>query len=420
MKLGHWQTAIERCFEVIGVMSTIYERFGVRTGINASGSGTRIGGSRMPEQVIAAMAEAAKAFVRLEELQEAAGRVIADVTGAEAGYVSNGAAGGLMLATAACVVGMDPAKMDRLPDTTGMKDEVVVQRGHRNAYDHAIRAVGVKMVEVGYLGFPGAGITHPWEIEAAVTERTAAILWPVMDTKGTVPLPDAVRIGRKYGVPVIVDAAAALPPAENLRRFCAEGADIVVFSGGKALRGPQASGIVAGRADLIESIALQHQDMDVLPETWTHRQRYLESGILPGPPHHGIGRVCKVGKEEIVGLLIALQLYVEHDHEADYRQWERMAGYFASELESLPHVRVEVVVPAGRPTPQAHLCLDEGALGLSAVQVVNRLLEVDPMIFVNQGLMRDGVLIINPWMLEDGQEVEVVRALRVVLTGQRG
>ena len=166
----------------------IYDDLGLRTVINASGTLTRLGGSRMAPEVLAAMAEAAASFVPIDELQTRAGEIIAEVTGAESGYVVTGAAAGLSLGVAACVAGFDVAAMDRLPDTTGLKNEVVVQRGHRNAYDHAIRAVGVRMVEVGYLGYPGAGGTYPWQIADAITERTAAIACPILDTPGTVPL----------------------------------------------------------------------------------------------------------------------------------------------------------------------------------------------------------------------------------------
>jgi D-glucosaminate-6-phosphate ammonia-lyase len=172
----------------------VYDELGLRTVINASGTLTRLGGSRMAPEVLAAMAEAAASFVPIDALQARAGDVIAEITGAEAGYVVSGAAAGLSLGVAACVAGMDVAAMDRLPDTSGLKDEVVVQRGHRNAYDHAIRAVGVRMVEVGYLGYPGAGGVQPWQLAAAITERTAAVACPILDTPGTVPLPHVCEI----------------------------------------------------------------------------------------------------------------------------------------------------------------------------------------------------------------------------------
>lgn len=287
---------------------TFYDDLGLRPVINAAGTLTRLGGSRMAPEVLAAMTEAAARFVPIDELQERAGEVIAEITGAEAGYVVTGAAAGLALGTAACVAGMDVGKMDRLPDTAGMKNEVVVQRGHRNSYDHAIRSAGVRMVEVGYLGYPGAGGTMPWQLDEAITERTAAVACPILDTPGCLPLPLVCEIAHAKGVPVIVDAAAELPPRANLRRFIAEGADLVVFSGGKAIGGPQASGILAGRRGLIASVALQHQDMDIRPETWS-RRGWIAEGRVAGVPHQGFGRSMKVGREEIAGLLAALRRF---------------------------------------------------------------------------------------------------------------
>src|SRR5215212_5120344 len=321
----------------------VYEDLGVRTVINASGTLTRLGGSRMAPEVLAAMAEAAASFVHIDQLQARAGAVIAEITGAEAGYVTTGAAAGLALGLAACVAGLDVGKMDRLPDTTGMNNEVVVQRGHRNAYDHAIRSAGVRFVEVGYLGYPGAGGTFGWQIDEAITERTAAVACPILDTPGTVPLREVCEIAHAKGVPVIVDAAAELPPRANLRRFIEEGADLVAFSGGKAIGGPQASGILVGRADLIASVALQHQDMDVYPATWTWRERYLASGQLPGPPHHGLGRPMKVGKEEIVGLMVALKRFLACDHAAERREQEARLGAVVDALAGVPGVRASLL-----------------------------------------------------------------------------
>src|SRR5215211_6785174 len=208
----------------------VYDQLGVRAIINASGTLTRVGGSRMAPEVLTALVEAAASFVHIDELQAKAGAVIAEVTGAEAGYVTTGAAAGLSLGIAACIAGLDVGKMDRLPDTTGMKSEVVVQRGHRNAYDHAIRAAGVTFVEVGYLGYPGAGGTFGWQIEEAITDKPAAVACPILDTPGTIPLREVCEIAHAKGVPVIVDAAAELPPRSNLKKFIAEGADLVVFS----------------------------------------------------------------------------------------------------------------------------------------------------------------------------------------------
>ena len=183
--------------------------------------------------------------------------------------------------------------MDRLPDTRGLKNEVVVQRVHRNSYDHAVRTVGVRLVEVGGLGHPTPRPTEPWELAAAITRRTACVLWPVMAAPDALPLTTVARIAHDHDVPVLVDAAAALPPPENLRRFITEGADLVTFSGGKALRGPQASGILAGRAD--NSSARWRCSIRI----WTCFRRrgrggtLLEQDVVAGPPGQGIGRVAK-------------------------------------------------------------------------------------------------------------------------------
>jgi L-seryl-tRNA(Ser) seleniumtransferase len=398
---------------------TIYDTFGVPTVINATGTLTRVGGSLMEPEVLDAMRAAAEHFVRMEDLQEAAGRLIAEVTGAESGYVTSGASAGLTLATAACVAGLDVAKMDRLPDTTGMRDEVVVQKAHRNAYDHAVRLAGVRFVEVGTLGFPGGGGTWPWQVEAAITDRTAAVLWPILDAAGVVPLADVCRIAHARRVAVIVDAAAALPPAENLRCFVAEGADVVVFSGGKAIHGPQASGILAGRRAIVESVALQQQDMDVFAETWTLRKRYLESGILAGPPHQGIGRGFKVGKEEVVGLMVALQRYVARDHAADQARWRTMMDRAAAAFEDLPHVRVERMYPPAATVAQVQLQLDEAKLGLRALDAVNQLAEGSPGVLVRQGQAHRGILGINPMCLSEEHLDVLIKRTQAVLRGER-
>src|SRR5215211_6838235 len=332
----------------------VYNELGLRTVINASGTLTRLGGSRMAPEVLAAMTDAAASFVPIDALQARAGEVIADITGAEAGYVVSGAAAGLSLGVAACVAGMDVAAMDRLPDTSGLKDEVVVQRGHRNAYDHAIR------------------------------ERTAALACPILDTPGTVPLPVVCQIAHERGVPVIVDAAAELPPRANLRRFIVEGADLVVFSGGKAIDGPQASGILAGRADLIASVALQHQDMDVRPETWSWRP-LLDAGHLAGVPHQGFGRAMKVGREEIVGLITALRRFAAGSDEEDLERWQRCLDPIERALEGIPGIRVSRHLPQRKPVPSLRIEVDAECAGArGAYDLVNLLLDGEPAIAADQ------------------------------------
>lgn len=396
---------------------TIYDTLGVRTVINVAGPVTRLSGAPLHPEVAAAMAEAAQYCVRIEDVQAAAGRELARATGAQAGYVTAGAASGLALGAAACIAGLDVAAMDRLPETTGLRNEIVIQRPHLTAYTHALRLAGAQLVEVGYLGFPGQGITWPWQIEAAITERTAAIAWSFGGAPGVVPLEGVVAIAHRHGLPVIVDAAAALPPAENLRALIAAGADLVAFSGGKAIGGPQASGILVGRADLIESVALQHQDMDVYPETWTWRARYIESGVLPGPPHHGIGRPMKVGKEEIAGLIVALRRFLARDHAAERAAQERRLATILDAVRGIPGVRAAQIgeEDAPRAYPTGVIRIDEKIVERPVSAIVNALIEGDPPIAVSQNLLHEQALCIVTALLKPGEEAIVAERLRAVL-----
>jgi len=302
---------------------TVYDDLGVKRAINAKGPATRLSGGIMRLEVSAAMVEASQACVDIAELQAAASRVIAKATGAEAGYVASGAAACLLLATAACMAGLDPGRMARLPDAHGMKNEVIMVRSQRNFYDHAIRAAGATIIEVGLPDrYAGAGVrdAEGWEIEDAISERTAAI-FHVADAQSQPPLTTVARLARKHGIPVIVDAAAQLPPQSNLKRFITEGADLVAYSGGKVIGGPQASGMLCGRRDLIMSAALQHLDLDVYEDMWEPPKSLIDKRKLKGMPQHGIGRSCKAGKEEIVGLLTALKLFVAEGDAVRHRRW---------------------------------------------------------------------------------------------------
>ena len=398
-------------------MGNIYERLGVRTIVNAAGPATRMSGAIMPAEVAEAMREASQFCVDIAELQAWAGGVIAEITGAEAGYVTSGAAAGLVLGAAACVTGLDPGKMNRLPDTEGMKDEVIIPRSHRNFYDHAIRAVGVKLVEVGISDrFSGAGVrdTEAWEIADAITERTAAVAY-VANSHARPPLPEVVAAAGAHGAPVIVDAAGQLPPTSNLKRFIAEGADLVCFSGGKAIGGPQASGILCGRRDLIAAAALQHLDQDVLFELWNPPSSLIDKEALPGAPQHGLGRPCKVGKEQIVGMIAALRLFVSEDDEARAARWEARIDALVEAVGCLPHTEVSAVVNPGRPVPTARLAIDEGALGITGVELVRELMAGDPSIHVNASQVYDGALLFNPMCLREGDVEAIARRLRELL-----
>jgi D-glucosaminate-6-phosphate ammonia-lyase len=390
---------------------SVYQQLGVRTIVNAVGPATRLGGTTLDAAVLAAMADAASACVPIDELQHCAGRVIAEVTGAEAGYVTCGAAAALALAAAACMTRCDPTRINRLPDVAGMPHEIIVQRTQRYDYDHALRCVGARLVEVG---FPD--LTFAYEVEAAISPLTAAIAYYPTPSRPCLPLDEVVAIGHRHHVPVIVDAAMELPPTASLRRYTAAGADLVAFSGGKAIRGPQASGFLAGRADLIAAVALNHQDMDVRPATWGQRA-LLASGELIGPPHHGIGRAMKVGKEEIVGLIVALKRFVERDEAAELAGWRTKIHHIAAALDGLDGVLVDISNPAEQAVavPTLAIHLNEAWLGRSAYDVLNELSAGDDGVFLNEERAWQGVLIVNPMALRDGDERAVADRLRMVL-----
>ncbi len=399
-------------------MPNIFERLGVRTIINAKGPATRVSGGIMPPEAAAAMQEASQHCVDMTELQARASEIIAEATGAEAGYVTSGAAAGLLLGAAACVTGLDPDKMNRLPDTRGMKSRVIVPRSHRNFYDHAVRAVGVELVEVGIPDrFSGAGVrdTEAWEIAAAIDEDTAAILY-VANERARPSLRAVAEVAHAAGVPVLVDAAAQLPPAANLRRFIAEGADLVAFSGGKAIRGPQASGILCGRRDLIAAAALQNLDNDIYFEQWNPPSSLIDKGALAGLPQHGIGRSGKVGKEEIVGLLTALRLFIEQDEGARADAWLALVAELRDGLSGLNHAVASLETDGGdNGIPMLRLAVDEEAAGLSAMQLVIRLQDGSPGIQADNGEVFDGVVRFSPACLKPGEPALIAARVRDLL-----
>jgi D-glucosaminate-6-phosphate ammonia-lyase len=395
-------------------LPAIYERLGVRPIVNAKGPSTRVSGGILSASVARAMVEASEACVDMAELQARASEIIAEVTGAEAGYVTSGAAAGLLLGTAACVTGLDPGRMNRLPDLRGMPDEVVMVRSQRNFYDHAIRTVGVRIVEVGLPDrYAGAGVrdAEAWEIGDAIGERTALVHW-VADPHARPPLEEVVEVAHAAGVPVLVDAAGQLPPAANLRRFIAAGADLVTFSGGKAIGGPQASGILCGRRDLIMAAALQQLDLDIVFEQWQPPPSLIDKARLKGLPHHGIGRPCKVGKEEIAGLLVALQEFAAADPAARRERWLGQIDELARGLGEVAHARARVLEGE---VPRLALDLDEAALGASAFDLVLRLEAGTPSIRPDVSALEQGRVLFNPMCLRAGEPALIAHRLRALL-----
>jgi L-seryl-tRNA(Ser) seleniumtransferase len=392
----------------------IYEQRGVPTIINAAGTLTRLSGGVMRGETIAAMAAASAHAVEMDVLQAHASTVIAGVTGAEAGYVASGASACLLISTAACLTGLDAVKMGSLPDTAGMKDEVIVARGHRNGYDRAVRAAGAVLVEVGLPDrASGAGVrdAEPWEYAAAFTEKTAAVLW-VAARDARPALPDVVAVAHSGGVPVLVDAAAQLPPQANLRRFVEQGAGLVVFSGGKAIGGPQASGFLCGRRDLVMSAALQHVDLDVLPEFWDPPAALIDRQVLTAIPRHGIGRSCKAGKEEIIGLLTALELFVAEGDAQRHARWlaglRRVAAMIGRSSRLEPNI-THAENPDNVPMLELRMANGDASLANALARFLR---SGQPSIHVDASLFDRGILIVNPVALQEGQAELVGQKLK--------
>jgi D-glucosaminate-6-phosphate ammonia-lyase len=376
-----------------GPVQSLHERLGVVRRINGAGTLTRLGGSLMAPQVLDAMREAALASVDIAEMQTAASARIADATGAQAGIVTSGASAALTLATAACLARWDVARMAALPDTTGMPNRVLMARTHRNSYDHAIRVAGAHIVDIGHNDRgTGAGIRglEPWEIDAAINDQTVAFVF-VANEDTAAALPMVVQTVHAHGLPVIVDAAAQLPPRDNLRRFIAAGADLVLFSGGKAIGGPQSSGILAGRRDLIGSALVQMMDMDVHPQTWS-ASPLIDRTSLKGIPHHGIGRGFKVGKEEIAGLLTALQMFTTRDEAAFADSLRQRLQAMADGLAgAAPALTVRLETGAGATT----IPILELQVTGSAQQLSQKLQHGAPPVHLGEGRMEAGTLTLN-------------------------
>jgi D-glucosaminate-6-phosphate ammonia-lyase len=390
---------------------SILERFGLVRRINAAGTLTRLGGRPMAPEVAAAMAEAAAISLDIAELQQAASVRIAAYLGTEAGIVTTGASAALTLAAAACLAGSNLARMAALPFADHFPNEILLPRTHRTMYSRALAAAGARLIDLGHNDRgTGAGVRglEPWEIDAAITPRTAAFAFTA--TPETIAaLPAVADHCRSRRIPLIVDAAAQLPPRANLRRLAAMGADLVCFSGGKAIGGPQASGILAGRADLVGSALAQQLDMDIRAEAWSPPP--LLAPIIRGAaPTHGIGRGFKAGKEEIIGLLVALERFAGADEVAETAALEARLAAIAAALAGLNSVRAELV--HGGRSPQLALALDPPERAQTAVL---RLMAHAPPVHVAERRVSEGVLLIDPQSLAPEDDATLAAALRATL-----
>jgi L-seryl-tRNA(Ser) seleniumtransferase len=348
------------------------------------------------------MAAAARTFVPIAEMQSRASELIAALTGAEAGCVASGADACLTLAAAACIARDDFAAMDRLPDTSGLRNEIVVHRAHRNPFDHALRIAGGRLVEFGYLG-PSAGVgAYHWQMHAAFTERTAAAFYVDYPTTSVIDFRTFADIAHQHRVPVIVDAAPTPLPPHNLRRWIELGADLVAVAGGKFVGGPASSGFLAGPRDLIRSATMQQQDAFIHPEVYQPPFGPAEAGPHE-PPHQGIGRVLKVGREELAGLMAALQLCASRDYEEEER---RRAAVSDELMQAINRLNSEGV------TARSHNPANSITIAFStarhAAETVRALQEGAPRIFVLNTRISHGEILLMPHCVQP-QEVAPLR-----------
>jgi uncharacterized pyridoxal phosphate-dependent enzyme len=366
----------------------IYDELGITRIINGAATLTRFGGSLMPPEVLAAMAEATQHFVDIDELQQKVGERIAAWTHNEAAYVSCGAAAGMVLSTAACITGLDPEKRARLPYTDGLKNEIILHKCWRVGYDFAIRQAGGKLVEIGTEHSATAD-----DMEQAINEKTAAIFYfyNVSQMGGYVPLEQGIAIAKRHGVPLIVDAAAQIPPVENLWRFTQMGAALALFSGGKGLCGPQSSGLILGRKDLIEACSFN------------------------ACPRAFIGRPMKVGKEELVGLMAAVRWYLDLDHAALMQSYEDQVQAVIAAFVDHPHATARRSFPseAGQPMPRAEIILDEAAHGITRDEVLRQLRGGEPSILLAEA-GKNG-LFVNPQTLQPGELQIIIERIKQII-----
>ncbi len=331
----------------IGLASrdNIYSRLGVKTVINCRGTWTYLSGSLQFPEVRAAQNEASHYFVNMVELQRAAGRKLAELTGAESGLITTGAAGAMAASTAACMAGTDPQKIWQLPDTTGMKHEVIMVGG-RSAFDNAIRLTGAKLVLV----------ETPEDIPNAITPNTAMIYTTDLGDK----LGREIAIAKEHNVPMLLDDAAGIPPADNLKLYAQMKIDLYTFSGGKGLQGPQCSGVLLGRKDLIEA-ALRNS----------------------APWEGAVCRPMKVGKEEVIGCLTAVETWLKIDPKKLYAEWNARVDRIGKLVETVPGVKTEIYIPDdGNRYPTLKVSWDQQAWGFTLADCVQQLRQGDPVIEV--------------------------------------
>jgi len=362
-----------------------YAKLGVRPFINAAGTFTFLSASILPAEVQAAMTLAAQQPVNIEELQKAAGEYLANRLKCEGALVTAGAASALTLGTAACVSMGNHQAIVNLPiDMSGLKNEVIVQKTHRYEYDHALRNCGIKFVDVETLA----------DYEAAFNERTVLAHFFNAAESGQISREDWVRVARQHNVPCFNDAAADVPPISNLWNYTQMGFDLVTFSGGKGIRGPQCTGLLLGRKDLID-FAMKNNN----------------------PYGNTVGRGMKVGKEEIVGMVAAVDWFLSQDEAAMMAEFQRRAESIANQVKSIPTVETKIFVPpVANHVPHLQVNFDQNRLGMTGQQLMEKMRQGTPRIELNPAVGPDFVTV-GVWMLQPDEDVVVARRLREVFQG---
>lgn len=359
-----------------------YEELGVTTVINCEGTMTMLGGSLPHPELEAVMTMAGRHFVSMPELEVAAGKRIAEMLKLPEGYsalVTSGAAAAMESGLAGVLTGGNEALIRQLPDLTGMKSEVIIQKSHRNPFDHQLRSTGVKLIEVE----TGA------DLRGAVSDRTAMMHFSnFANAAGQIKVDEWVRLAKQYNVPCMNDAAADTPPVSHLWDYANMGYDLVAFSGGKAIRGPQCAGLLIGRQELVAN------------------------ALLNNSPHEDtIGRSQKVGKEEILGMVKALDLFLAEDHDALAREWQNRLEMISREVTKVPGVSTTFFVPdIANHVPHMRIVWDEDRVSLTAEQATKLLRAAKPSIVISHGEGQPG-LSMNSFMLQPGEDKIVATQL---------
>lgn len=392
---------------------SVYGKLGVEPIVNACGTVTRLGGAVMPPEVREAWASAAEEAVSLEQLQGAAARRIADATGTESGLVASGAAAALTLGAASILTGHNLGRMERLPCCDGFPNEFIMAREQRSGYDHAIRASGARLVEVGFneiVSNAGVRRTEVWEYEAAITPQTAGIVF-VQAENSCPKLVEIVSLAHQHNLPVLVDAAGELPPRSRLKDISATGADLVCFSGGKAIRGPQSTGILCGKRSLISAAALQMLDMDDHLELWNPPENLIDRTRFTGIPRHGIGRGLKVSKEEIVALMTALELFTSGAYDAQVSESRSLLQNISRQLSHTQAGFRIIEQSSIEQSPILEITLDASSGHKSAIEVCAALRAGSPPVYVGHAGVHEGILYVNPVCLNQQSTQQLIQRL---------